>query len=150
MNLPGTESGITLVVRRTIKAPREKVFRAWTEPEELKKWFGPEGMECTSAEMDLRVGGSYRISIQDDKGETHDVGGVYREIRPPERLTFTWKWENMPELAGVETLVTLEFAAKGNETELTLTHEHFPSEKARDEHTGGWSTTFDCLEKFLA
>ena len=143
---PGTE--ITLNLRRTFQAPREKVFRAWTDPEELKKWWGPEGYATPSAEVDLRVGGKYRLGMRKlPDGETFYLSGIYREVRPPERLVYTWRWEAQPEHG--ETLVTVEFREVGDSTEVVLTHERFPTEKARDDHNRGWSGCLDRLAELL-
>jgi len=143
---PGTE--ITLNLRRIFKAPRKKVFRAWTDPEELKKWWGPEGYATPSAEVDLRVGGKYRLGMRKlPDGEIFYLSGIYREVRPPERLVYTWRWEAQPEHG--ETLVTVEFREVGDSTEVVLTHERFPTEKARDDHNRGWSGCLDRLAKLL-
>ena len=138
----------TLHLRRTFHAPREKVFRAWTDPEELKKWWGPEGYATPSAEVDLRVGGKYRLGMRKlPDGEIFYLSGIYREVRPPERLVYTWRWEAQPEHG--ETLVTVEFREVGDSTEVVLTHERFPTEKARDDHNRGWSGCLDRLPKLL-
>jgi uncharacterized protein YndB with AHSA1/START domain len=143
---PGTET--TLKLRRIFKAPREKVFRAWTDPEELKKWWGPEGYTTPSAEVDLRVGGKFRLGMRKlPDGEIFYLSGIYREVRPPELLVYTWRWEAQPEHG--ETLVTVEFRQVGDSTEVVLTHERFPTEKARDEHNRGWTGCLDRLEKLL-
>ncbi|HSD52288.1 MAG TPA: SRPBCC domain-containing protein [Candidatus Methylomirabilis sp.] len=143
---PGT--GITLNLRRTFKAPREKVFRAWTDPEELKKWWGPEGYETVSAEVDLSVGGKYRLGMRKlPDGEIFYLSGIYREVRPPERLVYTWRWEAKPEMG--ETLVTVEFRQVGGSTEVALTHEFFPTAQARDDHNRGWNGCLDRLEKLF-
>ena len=138
----------TLHLTRTFPAPREKVFRAWTDPEELKKWWGPEGYETPTAEVDLRVGGAYRFGMQKSPdGDIFYLRGTYREVRPPERLVYTWRWEAEPELG--ETLVTVEFLARGGSTEVVLTHELFPSKEARDGHSRGWNSSLDRLAKAL-
>ena len=143
---PGTE--ITLNLRRIFKAPRKKVFRAWTDPEELKKWWGPEGYATPSAEVDLRVGGKYRLGMRKlPDGEIFYLSGIYREVRPPERLVYTWRWEAQPEHG--ETLVTVEFREVGDSTEVVLTHERFPTETARDDHNRGWSGCLDRLAELL-
>jgi len=142
----GTE--ITLNLRRIFKAPREKVFRAWTDPEELKKWWGPEGYATPSAEVDLRVGGKYRLGMRKlPDGEIFYLSGIYREVRPPESLVYTWRWEAQPEHG--ETLVTVEFREVRDSTEVVLTHERFPTQKARDDHNRGWSGCLDRLAKLL-
>ena len=143
---PRTEN--TLNLRWTFKASREKVFRAWTDPEELKKWWGPEGYATPSAEVDLRVGGKYRLGMRKlPDGEIFYLTGIYREVRPPERLVYSWRWEAEPEYG--ETQVTVDFRQAGNSTEVVLTHEFFPTGKARDDHNRGWSSCLDRLAKLL-
>jgi uncharacterized protein YndB with AHSA1/START domain len=143
---PGAET--TLNLRRTFKAPRAKVFQAWTDPEELKNWWGPEGYATPSAEVDLRVGGKYRLGMRKlPDGEILYLTGVYREVRPPERLVYTWRWEDKPEHG--DTLVTVEFREAGESTEVVLTHEFFPTEKSRDDHNRGWNGCLDRLAKLL-
>lgn len=143
---PSTET--KLFLKRTLKASRENVFKAWTDPVEIKKWFSPEGFDTPIAEVDLRVGGKYRIGMkQKDKDEMNVATGVYREIRPSEKLLFTWSWEGDPNMA--ETLVTLEFRDQGKGTELILTHELFPDEASRDRHNEGWISCINKLEKAL-
>lgn len=138
----------TLQLKRTFAAPREKVFRAWTDPEELKKWWGPEGYGTPTAEVDLRVGGTYRLGMKKlPKGDVFYLTGVYREVRPPEKLVYTWVWEGEADLG--ETLVTVEFRDRGNATEVVLTHELFPNAKVRDDHNKGWSSCLDRLAKAL-
>ncbi|MCI0372191.1 MAG: SRPBCC domain-containing protein [candidate division NC10 bacterium] len=138
----------TLHLTRTFAAPREKVFRVWTDPEELKKWWGPEGYATPTAEVDLRVGGKYRLGMMKlPKGEIFYLSGTYREVRPPERLVYTWVWEGSQELG--ETLVTVEFRAQGRGTEIHITHELFPTAKAREDHEKGWSSCLDRLARIL-
>ena len=151
MTTPETRSDIslTLTLTRTYAAPREAVFRAWTDPDALKQWFGPTDEFTTPiAEVDLRMGGRYRIGMQSpDQEDLHIVGGVYREIEPPEKLVFTLSWEEGIDVG--ETLVTVEFRDLGGSTEVVLTHERFPSEEARDKHHEGWSGCLDRLPKAL-
>lgn len=138
----------TLQLTRTFAAPREKVFRAWTDPQEVKRWFHPPGYETPSAEIDLRVGGKYRLGMRKlPDGEVFYLSGTYREVRRPERLVYTWQWEAEPELGA--TLVTVEFHDRGGSTEIVLTHELFPTEKARQEHEQGWGGGLDNLGKIL-
>jgi uncharacterized protein YndB with AHSA1/START domain len=137
-----------LRLTRRFKAPREAVFRAFTDPVALAKWFGPEGVQVTNVEVDLRSGGTYSMVFGEEDGESHGLSGVYREISPPERLVMTWAWDH-GDMAGVETLVTIEFAVAGAETELTLTHEKLPSRNALDMHTQGWTSTFNCLDRVI-
>lgn len=138
----------SLTLERRLKAPRERVWKAWTTGEALKRWFGPsDAMIISVADVDLRPGGRYRIVMQEPGGERHEVGGVYREIEPHSRLVFTWAWVSMPER---ESLVTVELRDAGGETDLTLTHAQFFDEAARDRHQHGWIGSFDRLARHLA
>jgi uncharacterized protein YndB with AHSA1/START domain len=112
-------------------------------------WFGPHETvpDSVKAELDVRVGGSFRASFRTVDGEDHEVGGVYREVVPAERLQFSWAWHSTPER---ESLVTLTFRPDGNGTMLTLLHEQFFDEKARDGHEHGWTGTLDKLEAVFA
>lgn len=148
MPTPNAPAGATLHLRRTFAAPRERVFRAWTSPEELKKWWGPHGYTTPTAEVDLRVGGKYRLGMKKlPEGEVFYLAGTYREVRPPEKLVYSWRWEAEPEQG--ETLVTVEFLDRGGSTEVALTHERFPSEKMRDDHNRGWIGCLDRLGQAL-
>jgi uncharacterized protein YndB with AHSA1/START domain len=149
MASPNPTLETTLRLTRTFAAPREKVFRAWTEPQALKKWWGPHGYETPSAEVDLRVGGRYRFGMRKlPDGEIFYLSGVYREVSPPERLVYTWLWERQDVDFG-ETLVTVEFLDRGGETEVVLTHELFPNAEERDRHNQGWNSTLDRLGAVL-
>lgn len=131
-----------LRLARNLKAPRDKVFRAWTTPEELKRWSAPGDYTNPLVEVDLRVGGRFRIHMRAPNGAVHQATGVYREVDPPRKLVYTWLWEEDPSVR--ETLVTVEFHERGGSTEVVLTHDLFPSEEARAEHEKGWA---GCLEK---
>jgi len=113
------------------------------------QWFAQTQAKPGSlrADLDVRVGGRYRISFSDDKGENFEVGGVYRDVVPNERLTFTWAWHSTPER---ESLVTVQLRPDPVGTLLTFHHQQFADETARDNHRRGWSTFFDALEKFVA
>lgn len=146
----------SLQIARSFKANRQKVFEAWTKAEVLKQWFGPtDDFTVPWAEVDLRVGGKYRIQMKAPDGETHTVGGVYREVVSPEKLVFTWAWEagggcgDSEKEQHVETLVTVEFHAKGRDTEVVLTHTLFPNPETRDKHHEGWSGCLTRLEKVV-
>lgn len=136
----------SLEVRRTIAAPRERVFQAWTRPEELKQWSAPGDMTVPVAEVDLRVGGKFRIEMQSPNGVRHIGVGVYREVAPPKRLVYTWTWEG--ETKGVkDSVITVAFEGRGKSTEVILRHERLPNEKEVIGHTEGWT---GCLEKLAA
>jgi uncharacterized protein YndB with AHSA1/START domain len=138
-----------LRLSRSFAAPRERVFRAFTAPTQMVKWWGPKGFTVPACTLDVRVGGAWRTVMRSPEGKDHIVSGVYREILPPERLVFTWAWEGEG-TRGHETVVTIELAETPGGTRLELTHEGFESETARDLHGEGWSGCFDCLEEALA
>jgi uncharacterized protein YndB with AHSA1/START domain len=140
------ETKMTLIIKRTFQAQREKVFAAWTQAEALKQWWGTEGHTVPAAEMDLSVGGKYRVEMRTDEGESFYLNGAFVEITPLERLVFTFRWER-GEWDYPETLVSIDFTGEGDETTVTLTHEGFPDENMRDEHHGGWG---ECLENLGA
>jgi len=144
---PDTAIKPSLTLKRRLNAPAEKVYAAWTDPEKIVKWFGPDSGPVTRAETDLRVGGHYTIAFNTENGERHQVGGVYREVVPNEKLVFTWAWRSTPER---ESLVTVALRPDGGGTSLTLTHEQFFDEEARDRHDFGWTGTLDKLERLFA
>jgi len=139
----------SLTLKRRIKAPPAKVYAAWTEPAQLAHWFGPVETVLGSvrAELDVRVGGRFRASFNTVDGEYHQVGGVYREVVPNERLVFSWAWHSTPER---ESLVMLTFRPDGDGTMLTLHHEQFFDQAARDGHEHGWTGTMDKLERYFS
>lgn len=137
----------SLTLKRRFKAAPAKVFSAWTEPKKIAGWWGPTQAETLRAEVDARVGGRFRIVFRGADGEEHDVRGVYREVVPNEKLVFTWAWRTTPER---ESLVTVLLKSDGDGTLLTLTHEQFFDEPARDRHQAGWSGALDKLEAYLA
>jgi uncharacterized protein YndB with AHSA1/START domain len=136
----------SLTLKRHLNAPPAKVYAAWTDPAKIAGWFGPGQIESVRAETDVRVGGRYRIVMQ-ASGDVHDVSGVYREVVPNEKLVFTWAWRSTPER---ESIVTVLLKADGDGTLLTLIHEQFFDEPARDRHQSGWTGALDKLEKFVA
>jgi uncharacterized protein YndB with AHSA1/START domain len=137
----------SLTLKRRYNAPPARVFSAWTDPEKIGRWMGPEGVETLSAETDARVGGRYRFIMRSPDGETHDVSGIFREVVPNRKLVFTWAWKSMPER---ESLVTVLIKPDGDGTLLTLTHEQFSDEPARDRHQHGWTGSLDKLGRFVA
>ena len=140
---PATEA-TSLTMTRLIPASREKVFKSWTVPAEVKRWWAPAGFTTTVAEIDLRVGGTYRIGMKSPDGEVLFVSGVYREIQPPSKLVFTWAWDE-DGAPGHESLVTVEFIARGNATDVIFTHGQLLDAESRDKHAHGWTGCFDKL-----
>jgi uncharacterized protein YndB with AHSA1/START domain len=139
---------ISLRIERWFDAPRELVFKAWTDPEHLAKWWGPEGVTIPVYEVDARVGGKFRTCMAGPDGSENWVQGVYREVEPPRRLVFTWAWEE-DGVPGHQTLVTVELSDANGGTNLVLTHEGFETEESCQKHNSGWSSSLNCLEKAL-
>jgi len=138
----------TLTLLRTFKAPRERVFDAFTQKEAIQAWFGPEGCNAPSVAIDAKPGGTYRFEIHSSEGPVYVVTGTFREVKRPEKLVFTWAWLQGTGV-GPETLVTLSFAEKGGSTELTLVHSGFATATDRDNHNRGWTSSFECLVSML-
>jgi uncharacterized protein YndB with AHSA1/START domain len=137
----------SLTIKRRIGVAPHRVYQAWTDATELARWFGPEGADVLRAQADARTGGRYRIVFRTPDGEEHDVSGSYREVIRNEKLVFTWMWRTMPER---ESVVTVTFERDGDGTLLTLLHEQFFDEGARDRHRSGWTGALDKLEKHFA
>ena len=137
----------SLALKRRLNAPPQKVFTAWTDPEKVKRWMGPGEIKAVLAETDPRVGGRYHWVMKNPAGELHDVSGVYREVIPNEKLVFTWAWKSTPERV---SLVTVTFKSDGGGTLMTLLHEQFFDEDARDRHNQGWEGALTKMERYLA
>jgi uncharacterized protein YndB with AHSA1/START domain len=135
-----------LNVRRVIRAPREDVFAAWTEPELLRQWWGPGPVTCPEAEVDLREGGAYRLANREPDGKIVWISGRFERVRAPEELVYTWR---VGEADGAPTLVRVKFLPHAEGTELILTHERFAVEAVRDMHLQGWGGCIDKLEMML-
>jgi uncharacterized protein YndB with AHSA1/START domain len=123
------------VITRLIKAPREVVFEAWTEPEQLAQWWGPHGFTTPVCEVDVRPGGKYRIVMKGPEGVEYPLKGVYREVVEPSKLVFTDDWEDHPAewtealmanlppgepVPATEALNTVTFESRGGKTLLTI------------------------------
>lgn len=142
------DEALRLDIRRIYNAPVATVYAAWTDPQQMSDWMGPsDAFGRSDVTQDFRVGGRYRIVMHGPDGETHRVGGVYREIVTHQKLVYTWAWESTPER---ESLVTVEFRPAGQGTELVLTHERFADTEARDRHGHGWNGCLDRLGRYLS
>ena len=137
----------SLTLKRRINAPPASVYAAWTDPEKILMWFGPGEIETLRAQADARAGGGFRIVMRSPDGEEHDVSGIYREVVPDEKLVFTWAWRSTPER---ESLVTILIRPDGTGSLLTLIHEQFFDEAARDRHAQGWAGCLDKLERYFS
>jgi uncharacterized protein YndB with AHSA1/START domain len=141
----------TLVMQHTFKAPIERVFDAWSNPEILREFYAPEeNMRVTDVQVDFRVGGAYRVAILMPDGDTYVSYGTYSEIVRPSRIVCSQQWQEDDPPLEKQTKMTLEFASRGTETELTLTHEYFRDAQQRDGHARGWGKCLAKLERVLA
>ncbi len=143
------EAPLAVELRRSFRAPADRVFRAWTEPAALREWWCPPGWIASEVEIDLRVGGAYSIAMRRIDGPDEiAVFGRFLEIKPPERLVFTWRWQGA--FAGApESRVVLELRQSAEVTELVLRHEHFTDDGARHQHWSGWLAACGRLDRLL-
>jgi uncharacterized protein YndB with AHSA1/START domain len=141
--------GLTLETNRPLPAAPSLVFEAFTDPNELARWWGPEGFSTPSLEFDPRVGESYRIEMQPPEGDAFYLTGEFRVVDPPTRLAYTFRWED-PDPDDVETLVDLSFRDLGESTEVVFTQGPFKTEARRALHRDGWTDSFNKLEALLS
>ena len=151
MILAATEKhAISIRLRRWFAASREHVFRAWTNPEALKRWWCPIGWAPGEIQIDLRVAGTYRIEMRNiASGARVSVYGRFLEVCVPDRLVYTWQWENafqeMP-----QTRVTVQFVESSAGTEVVLIHEDLPEVSVCLRHRAGWIAAWNRIERVLA
>jgi uncharacterized protein YndB with AHSA1/START domain len=138
--------GIALVARRIVRAQPAVVFGAWTQPEQLRAWWGPRPVTCSGAEVDLRVGGAYRIVNLLPDGKVIVIYGEFRIVEVPHKLVYTWHSDDAP---GEVSLVTVRFEARGEATEVVVVHEEILNETLRESHERGWRGCLDGLERHL-
>ena len=139
-----------LVIERVFDAPRDLVFRLWTDPRHVRHWFGPRGFTTTHLELDMRPGGRWRACMREDAtGTEHWLGGVCRELRPPEHLVFTNRWDREDGTSGPETVVSVTLVDERGKTRMIFRQGVFDTVANRDGHEGGWSSSFDVLEEYL-
>jgi uncharacterized protein YndB with AHSA1/START domain len=140
---------IGIELQRRFRASPERVFRAWTQPRALREWWCPPGWVAGEIELDVRVGGSYCIRMS-RVGEVRSVAvrGQFLEVRPPERLVYTWCWEGAFTHIS-ETLVTLELRGSEGDTLLTLRHEKFADAAVLQQHRTGWIAACNRLDRLV-
>jgi uncharacterized protein YndB with AHSA1/START domain len=141
---------LSLEIKRFINAPRDRVYAAWTDPVQLRQWFGPEKVQTRNLIADARVGGKFRWDLTNSEGEKMTCLGEYRELQPGKKIVFTWQWDDDEDWANHTSVVTVELSDRDGGTELRLIHEQLPNEQSRDGHTGGWNSALDKLEKFFS
>ena len=140
---------LRLEMKRVLSAPSSDVFRALCEPQELAKWWGPDGFAIPSIDSDLRPGGSYRIAMQPPEGALFYLAGEFTEVDPPRKLSYTFRWED-PDPEDCETLVTLTLReVGGTSTELTFHQGDFETERRRALHEEGWTQSLNHLEQLI-
>jgi uncharacterized protein YndB with AHSA1/START domain len=140
---PPLDNGATLVLRRVFPASRERVFRAWIEPQALERWLKPGGRHVTVCALDAQVGGSFRFEFEDGNA----IVGTYLRVAPPEQLIFTWTGKATQDQ---ETIVTLDFLDRGSATEVVLTHEGLRTPEQRVVVSSGWPSLLDTLAAVLS
>ena len=140
---------LKLELDRTFSAPAPAVFEAFTDPEQLARWWGPEGFTIPRLDFEPRPGAPYRIEMQPPEGDSFHLKGEFREVDPPARIAFTFVWEPA-DADDVETLASLSFEDLGESTRVAFTQSAFKTEERRELHRGGWTESFDKLERFLA
>jgi uncharacterized protein YndB with AHSA1/START domain len=140
---------LTLEMTRALPAVPSVVFAAFSDPDELAKWWGPEGFTVGSLDFDPRVGRTYRIEMQPPEGDPFYLTGEFREVDAPARLAFTFVYEE-PDPDDVETLVELSFRDLGESTQVVFTQGRFKTEARRELHREGWTDSFDRLERLIS
>jgi glutathione S-transferase len=140
---------ISLEITRFINAPRDRVYAAWTDPVQLKEWWGPKEVRTLKIVADTRIGGKYRWDLINQEEEKMSVFGEYKELIHGTRVVFTWKWDDDEAWKNYDSVVSVDFSDRDNGTELRLTHVQLPSEESRDRHNEGWNSVLDRLEKFV-
>jgi uncharacterized protein YndB with AHSA1/START domain len=139
----------SLQITRLIKARPQRVYAAWTDPVQLKQWFGPEDVQTHDFAADVRIGGKFHWHLTNQEGEPMTVRGEYRELIPGKRIVFTWAWDDDEAWENRTSVVTIDLADRDGGTELRLMHEQLPSEASRDRHDHGWNKVLGKLEEFL-
>jgi uncharacterized protein YndB with AHSA1/START domain len=148
--MQGTAKKLSLEIKRLIKAPPDRVYAAWTDPTQLKQWFGPEKVQTRDLIADARVGGKFRWDLINSEGEKMTCRGEYRELQPDKKIVFTWQWEDDEDWKNHLSIITVELYDRDGDTELRLIHEQLPNDESRDGHTRGWNSALDKLEKFFS
>jgi len=143
----------TVKITRRFEAPRALVFKMFTDETHFARWFGPQGHNVASCTLEPKIGGRFYAELKGPDGANHRVMGVFKEVQQDRRVAFTWTWlgnDGLPRNPDLDTLVTIDLADKGKETELTLVHTGFENDDQMTKHNAGWSSCFVCLDEYLA
>lgn len=143
-------TGPSLTIRRTFKAPRERVFAAFTDPAILVRWLGPDDdITMSDIAFDARVGGALRFVYNSPRMGEMVAKGIVTALRRPEHLAYTWSWEEDDAADEHESAIRVDFIAHGDETEVHFVHENLKSVESRDRHEGGWTSALDNLARLF-
>ena len=149
MSNPERSATLSLRVSRVVRVAPEQAFAAWTDPKQIVRWWGPSGVTCPEAHIDLRVGGEYRIANRFPDGRIVWISGIFEAIEPPRCLTYSWHVDILPIDVPAER-VTVRFEARpGGRTEIIVVHERIPDDERRTSHMTGWSACLDGLVTFV-
>jgi uncharacterized protein YndB with AHSA1/START domain len=140
---------LSLHIERVLPSPPSVVFDALIAPDQLARWWGPSGFTAPSLELDPRVGGKYRITMQPPEGELFHLSGAFREVEPPSRLSYTFRWEE-PTPDDRETVVTLTLSDVDDATALIVDQTGFATEERRSLHERGWTESLERLHELVA
>jgi len=141
----------TLSLSRRFAVPVERLYAAWTDPDQACQWMGPENVSCRIDQWDFEEGGRYEIVLVSSESKEHGARGVFGTIDPPHRLTMSWTWQHEGQMQGLETFLDLKFKALDDGTsELRLTHTMLPNPEMAEGQAEGWQSAFECLDAFLA
>jgi uncharacterized protein YndB with AHSA1/START domain len=140
--------GFVLEQTRVFDAPIAQVFGMLTEPTELAKWWGPLGFTTPEVRIDMRVGGSYRFTMQPPEGDAFHLSGDFLEVQAPSDLRFTFRWDE-PAPDDRETVVELSLNSHGAQTMVTLSQGEFATEERLQLHRSGWTDSFEKLAAVL-
>ena len=145
-----TAEKTSLEIVRFINVPADRVYDAWTDPAQLRRWFGPENVRTRKITADVRVGGKYRWDLTSPEGEEMSAFGEYKELVPGKKIVFTWQWDDDEAWENRTSIVAIELFERWGGTELRLRHEQLPSQESRDRHNEGWNSLLDRLEQFVS
>jgi uncharacterized protein YndB with AHSA1/START domain len=145
-----TAQKTSLEIIRFINVSPARVYEAWTDPAQLREWFGPENVRTRNLTADVRVGGKYRWDLTSPEGEDMSAFGEYKELVQGKNIVFTWQWDDDEAWENRSSVVTIELFERRGGTELRFRHEQLPSEESRDRHNEGWNSLLDGLEQFIS
>jgi uncharacterized protein YndB with AHSA1/START domain len=144
-----TRRPLELHLEKELAVPPECVFAAFTDGEQLRRWWGPSGFDVPRLEFEAVEGASYRIAMQPPDGAVFHLAGTFRVVDAPRRLVFTFAWEE-PDPDDQETIVTVTLEPQGSGTRLVVDQGSFKTEPRRQLHCDGWTQTLERLEGFLS